>query len=113
MIKGVGARIIENMDNSLSVPTATSFRTIPVKILEENRIIINQFLKANNRGKISYTHIIGWAIVLALKEQPVMNNSFTFKDGQPYLVKKSSINLGLAVDLEKKRRYKNAHSSQY
>ncbi|MBV6399514.1 MAG: multifunctional oxoglutarate decarboxylase/oxoglutarate dehydrogenase thiamine pyrophosphate-binding subunit/dihydrolipoyllysine-residue succinyltransferase subunit [Ignavibacteria bacterium] len=102
LIKGVGARIIENMDNSLSVPTATSFRTIPVKILEENRIIINQFLKANNRGKISYTHIIGWAIVLALKEQPVMNNSFTFKDGQPYLVKKSSINLGLAVDLEKK-----------
>lgn len=102
LIKGVGAKIIENMDSSLTVPTATSLRTIPVKILEENRIIINQFLKANGRGKISFTHLIGWAIVLAMKELPVMNNSFISKNNQPFLVKKEHINLGLAVDIEKK-----------
>lgn len=101
-IKGVGERIIENMTSSLSIPTATSFRSIPVKVLEENRIIINKFLKKNNAGKISFTHIIGWAIVKAIKSIAVMNNSFTVINGAPNLVKKPDINLGLAVDLEKK-----------
>src|SRR4030095_12591060 len=98
IIKGVGAKIIENMTSSLTIPTATSFRTIPVKVLEENRIIINNFLKKNNQGKISFTHIIGWAIVKAIASIPQMNNSFTVIDGVPHLVKKPSVNLGLAVD---------------
>ena len=101
-IKGVGERIIENMTSSLTIPIATSFRAIPVKVLEENRLIINNYLKKTNNGKISFTHIIGWAIVKALASIPALNNAFTITDGQPNLIKKTSINLGLAVDLEKK-----------
>lgn len=101
-IKGVGERIIENMTSSLTIPIATSFRAIPVKVLEENRLIINSYLKKTNSGKISFTHIIGWAIVKALASIPALNNAFTVIDGQPNLIKKNSINLGLAVDLEKK-----------
>ncbi|MFZ1320844.1 MAG: multifunctional oxoglutarate decarboxylase/oxoglutarate dehydrogenase thiamine pyrophosphate-binding subunit/dihydrolipoyllysine-residue succinyltransferase subunit [Ignavibacteria bacterium] len=102
VIRGVNAKIIENMNSSLTVPTATTFRTIPVKVLEENRRIINDFLKKKNGGKLSYTHIIGWAIVKGISYVPVMNNSYTIIDGDPNLVKKQDINLGLAVDLEKK-----------
>jgi 2-oxoglutarate decarboxylase len=101
-IKGVGERIIENMTASLTIPTATSFRAIPVKVLEENRIIINNYLKKNNQGKISFTHIIGWAIVKALGSVHQLNNAFTVIDGAPHLIKKPNVNLGLAVDLEKK-----------
>lgn len=101
-IKGAGARIIENMNTSLTIPTATTFRAIPVKLLEENRIVINHFLKQTGGGKISYTHIIGWAIVKAIESVQNMNNSFTVMEGQPYLVKKNDVNLGLAVDIEKK-----------
>lgn len=102
LIKGAGARIIDNMEDSLSIPTATTFREIPVKLLEENRIVINNFLKQKGLGKISFTHIIGWAIVKGIEAVQNMNNSYTVMDGQPYLVKKSDVNLGLAVDIEKK-----------
>jgi len=101
-IRGAGERIIENMSNSLTIPTATSLRSIPVKLLEENRIIINQYLKKKNAGKISYTHIIGWAIIKAVSSNPVMNNAFTVINGKPNLIKKPNVNLGLAIDLEKK-----------
>ncbi len=101
-IKGAGERIIENMTTSLTMPIATSFRTIPVKVLEENRLIINNYLKKTNSGKISFTHIIGWAIVQAIASIPVMNNAFTVINGEPHLLKKNGVNLGLAVDLEKK-----------
>lgn len=101
-IRGAGARVIDNMTTSLTIPTATTFRAIPVKLLEENRIIINQHLKRVQRGKISFTHIIGWAIIKAIKAVPVMNNAFTIINGEPMLIKKEHINLGLAVDLEKK-----------
>jgi 2-oxoglutarate dehydrogenase E1 component len=101
-VKGVGERIIENMNNSLTIPTATSLRTIPVKVLEENRRLINQYLKKVNGGKISFTHIIGWAIVKAITSNEVMNNAFTIIDGQPNVIKKNFVNLGLAIDLQKK-----------
>lgn len=101
-IRGAGERIIENMTSSLSIPVATSFRAIPVKVLEENRITINNFLKKNNSGKISFTHIIGWAIVKAIESMPALNNAYTEINGVPNLIKKPDINLGLAVDLEKK-----------
>ncbi|MFI5211579.1 MAG: multifunctional oxoglutarate decarboxylase/oxoglutarate dehydrogenase thiamine pyrophosphate-binding subunit/dihydrolipoyllysine-residue succinyltransferase subunit [Ignavibacteria bacterium] len=101
-IRGVGERIIENMTASLTIPIATSFRAIPVKVLEENRITINNYLKKNNSGKISFTHIIGWAIVKALESIPALNNAFTIIDGIPNLITKPDVNLGLAVDLEKK-----------
>ncbi|MDZ4713580.1 MAG: multifunctional oxoglutarate decarboxylase/oxoglutarate dehydrogenase thiamine pyrophosphate-binding subunit/dihydrolipoyllysine-residue succinyltransferase subunit [bacterium] len=102
IIRGVGAKIIENMNNSLTIPTATTFRTIPVKVLEENRRIINEYLKKKSGQKISYTHIIGWAIVKGIEYVQVMNNSYTIINGDPILVKKNDVNLGLAVDLEKK-----------
>ncbi|MBS1517662.1 MAG: multifunctional oxoglutarate decarboxylase/oxoglutarate dehydrogenase thiamine pyrophosphate-binding subunit/dihydrolipoyllysine-residue succinyltransferase subunit [Bacteroidetes bacterium] len=102
IIRGVGAKIIDNMNSSLTIPTATTLRTIPVKVLEENRRIINDFLKKKNGGKLSFTHIIGWAIVKGISLVPVMNYSYTIIDGEPNLVKKKDINLGLAVDLEKK-----------
>lgn len=102
VIRGVGAKVIENMNSSLSVPTATTFRTIPVKVLEENRRIINEHLKKKNGGKISFTHIIGWAIVKGIDFVPVMNNAFTIINNEPNLIRKQDVNLGLAVDLEKK-----------
>lgn len=101
-IKGAGERIIENMTASLSIPIATSFRTIPVKVLEENRLMINNYLKKIGGGKISFTHIIGWAIVQAISSIPSMNNSYTELEGSPHIIKKNTVNLGLAVDLEKK-----------
>jgi 2-oxoglutarate dehydrogenase E1 component len=102
IIRGVGERIIENMTASLSIPTAASLRTIPVKVLEENRIMINRHLKKIGKGKISFTHIIGWAIVKAIGSIPALNNAFTIIDGTPNLIKKTDVNLGLAIDLEKK-----------
>jgi len=101
-IRGAGERIIENMTGSLTIPIATSFRIIPVKVLEENRRLINRYLKKIGGGKISYTHFIGWAIVKAASEMSVMNNAFTMIDGEPYVIKKPDVNLGLAIDLEKK-----------
>jgi multifunctional 2-oxoglutarate metabolism enzyme len=102
VIAGSAARILENMDTSLSIPVATSQRTMPVKLLEENRIIINQQLKIRNEKKISFTHLISWAIIKAVKEIPAMNNAFTVINGKPHIIKRQHINLGLAIDIEKK-----------
>jgi len=102
LIAGVKAKIIENMENSLTIPTATSLRTISVKLLVENRRIINHHLKILNKGKISYSHIVAYAIVKALKNFPSLNNSFSLIEERPYLLKKNYINLGIAVDLIKK-----------
>ncbi|MCF8242377.1 MAG: multifunctional oxoglutarate decarboxylase/oxoglutarate dehydrogenase thiamine pyrophosphate-binding subunit/dihydrolipoyllysine-residue succinyltransferase subunit [Melioribacteraceae bacterium] len=102
LITGVGARIIENMDSSLSIPTATSLRTISVKLLEENRKIINHHLKRLNGGKLSFTHLVAYALVRALKEFPNINNSFAYNEDKPYKVIKKNINLGIAVDTVRK-----------
>ena len=103
LITGVGARIIENMDNSLTIPVATSLRSVSVKLLEENRRIINLQLKRINGGrKLSFTHIVAFAIVQALKKYQGINNSFAILEGKSHLVKKPYINLGLAVDVERK-----------
>jgi len=102
LISGAPARIVDNMELSLSVPTATSFRTIPVKALEENRRIINQHLSNIGRGKIAFTHLIAWAIVKSLKKYPSLNCSFATVAGKPYRIEKKHINFGLAVDQTKK-----------
>jgi multifunctional 2-oxoglutarate metabolism enzyme len=102
VIAGSAARILDNMSSSLSIPTATSQRSIPVKLLEENRTLINQNLQKKNSGKLSFTHIIAWAIIKAIETIPAMNNAFTVIDGKPNLIKRGSINLGLAIDIEKK-----------
>ncbi|MDP3445071.1 MAG: 2-oxo acid dehydrogenase subunit E2, partial [Ignavibacteria bacterium] len=101
-ITGVGAKIIENMTSSLSIPTATSLRAISVKLLEENRRIINRQLQRSGKGKVSFTHIVAYAIVQSAKTIPNLNNAFSIVDGKPVLVKKPYINLGIAVDVERK-----------
>ena len=107
IITGVGAKIIENMEQSLSIPTATSLRTISVKLLEENRRIINHHLSRLKQGKISYSHIVAYSIVKALKNFPSLNNSFAVINGQPHILKKKNVNLGIAVDLVKKSGHRS------
>ncbi|MEO3744350.1 multifunctional oxoglutarate decarboxylase/oxoglutarate dehydrogenase thiamine pyrophosphate-binding subunit/dihydrolipoyllysine-residue succinyltransferase subunit [Plantactinospora sp. B5E13] len=98
-LRGVAARIVQNMDASLSVPTATSVRAIPAKLLVDNRIVINNHLARGRGGKVSFTHLIGWALVRALAEHPEMNNSFTEVDGKPAVLRPEHVNLGIAIDL--------------
>ncbi|HET8604132.1 MAG TPA: multifunctional oxoglutarate decarboxylase/oxoglutarate dehydrogenase thiamine pyrophosphate-binding subunit/dihydrolipoyllysine-residue succinyltransferase subunit [Marmoricola sp.] len=101
VLRGAPARTVQNMDASLSVPTATSVRSVPVKLLWDNRIVINNHLARARGGKVSFTHIIGFALVQALKSVPDMNVAFDVVDGKPNLVKPAHINLGLAIDLPK------------
>ncbi|HYH28014.1 MAG TPA: multifunctional oxoglutarate decarboxylase/oxoglutarate dehydrogenase thiamine pyrophosphate-binding subunit/dihydrolipoyllysine-residue succinyltransferase subunit [Actinomycetota bacterium] len=98
-LTGVAARIAENMTDSLQVPTATSARFIPAKLLEENRRLINRSLA--DRGKVSFTHLIGWALVRALEKVPAMKRSYLEVDGKPHVRTPERVNLGLAVDLER------------
>jgi 2-oxoglutarate decarboxylase len=94
-------RIARNMEASLEIPTATSFRFVPAKLLEENRRVANRFLAGRGGGKVSFTHLIGWAIIRALEAVPVMNSKFTEVDGTPYVIRPETVNLGLAVDVKK------------
>jgi len=103
-LRGVAAKIVENMERSLAVPTATSFREVPAKLLEVNRKVINGYLGRTRGGKVSFTHIIGFAIVRAVADSvPAMNNSYLEgPDGKPRIVRNPTVGLGLAVDVEKK-----------
>ncbi|MFD5796395.1 multifunctional oxoglutarate decarboxylase/oxoglutarate dehydrogenase thiamine pyrophosphate-binding subunit/dihydrolipoyllysine-residue succinyltransferase subunit [Streptomyces diastatochromogenes] len=100
-LRGPSAAVAKNMNASLELPTATSVRAVPVKLLFDNRIVINNHLKRARGGKISFTHLIGFAMVQAIKAMPSMNWSFGEKDGKPTLVKPAHVNLGLAIDLVK------------
>lgn len=100
-LRGAAARTAANMDLSLSVPTATSVRAIPAKLLIDNRIVINNHLKRGRGGKVSFTHLIGFAIVKALRAMPEMNSSYTEVDGKPTLVKPEHVGFGLAIDVQK------------
>ncbi len=100
-IRGVAAKIVSNMDASLQVPTATSVRAVPAKLLADNRVVINNHLARGRGGKVSFTHIIGFAIVKALAEHPEMNNSFATSGGKPVTVSPGAVNLGIAIDLAK------------
>ncbi len=101
-IRGPALKIVENMEASLAVPTATSQRRIPVKLLDENRRIINRHLEERGRHKASYTHLIAYALLRALENFPQMNDGFEVVDEHPMRVKRETINLGIAIDLEKK-----------
>lgn len=101
VLRGAPARTVANMDSSISVPTATSVRTVPVKLLFDNRTVINNHLARARGGKVSFTHLIGYALVQAIKSMPAMNNSYAEKDGKPNLVTPAHINLGLAIDIQK------------
>ncbi|MGC2238874.1 MAG: multifunctional oxoglutarate decarboxylase/oxoglutarate dehydrogenase thiamine pyrophosphate-binding subunit/dihydrolipoyllysine-residue succinyltransferase subunit [Pyrinomonadaceae bacterium] len=106
-ITGASKKIVENMEQSLTVPTATSVRNMPVKLLEENRRIINEHLQSSGRGKVSFTHLIAWAIVQAVKTYPQMNFGYGFINDTPSRLQNESVNLGIAIDIQKKDGSRN------
>ncbi len=98
-LRGIAAKIAENMDASVAMPTATSTRQMPVKVLDENRRVINSYLQADAQPKASFTHIVAWALVRAAQHVPSMNNGYTVVDGNPTKLVRKDIHLGLAIDL--------------
>jgi 2-oxoglutarate dehydrogenase E1 component len=100
-LRGMPKTLAANMDASLTVPTATSVRTVPAKLMIDNRIVINNHLRRTRGGKVSFTHLIGWALIQALKEFPSQNVSYAEIDGKPSLVRPAHIGLGIAIDLPK------------
>jgi multifunctional 2-oxoglutarate metabolism enzyme len=98
-LRGAAARTVTNMAASLSVPTATSVRSVPAKLLADNRIVINNHLKRGRGGKVSFTHLIGYAVVQALKALPEMNDAYTEEGGKPAIARPEHVNLGLAIDV--------------
>lgn len=101
-LRGASARVVTNMESSLQVPTATSVRAVPAKLLIDNRVVINNHLKRSRGGKVSFTHLIGYALVKALAVMPEMNNGFTTDEkGKPALLVPAHVNLGLAIDVAK------------
>ncbi len=101
MLKGAARSLAANMDASLTVPTATSVRTVPAKLMIDNRIVINNHLGRARGGKVSFTHLIAWAIVQTLKEFPSQNVYYDEVDGKPSVVTPAHINLGIAIDVPK------------
>jgi multifunctional 2-oxoglutarate metabolism enzyme len=101
-LRGAAARIAENMNASLSIPLATSQRVIPVKVIDENRRIVNDYRALAGKSKISYTHIIGWAIVKAVQSNPTLNHAYAEKNGEPFRVLHNQVNIGIAVDVAAK-----------
>ncbi len=98
-LRGPAARVVANMEASLSVPTATSVRAVPAKLLVDNRIVINNHLARSRGGKVSFTHLIGYAVVEALAAIPELNQAYAERDGVPTVVRPGQVNLGVAVDL--------------
>ena len=99
-LRGAAARTVTNMTASLAVPTATSVRSVPAKLLVDNRIVINNHLKRGRGGKVSFTHLIGYAVVQALLALPEMNDAYTEEGGKPAVSRPEHVNLGLAIDVQ-------------
>ena len=100
-LRGVAARVVQSMEGSLSVPTATSVRVVPAKLMIDNRTVINNHLKRGRGGKVSFTHLIGYAMIKAARAMPEMNAFFTELEGKPAIGHPEHINLGIAIDLPK------------
>ena len=100
-LKGPAARVVTNMESSLTIPTATSVRAVPAKLMVDNRIVINNHLSRNRGGKVSFTHIIGYAIVRAIKDMPDMNVSYTTVEDKPAIIRHPHVGIGLAIDIAK------------
>ncbi|MGH3177162.1 MAG: 2-oxo acid dehydrogenase subunit E2, partial [Streptosporangiaceae bacterium] len=98
-LRGAAARTVSNMTASLAVPTATSVRAIPAKLLVDNRIVINNHLRRGRGGKVSFTHLIGYAVVKALLALPEMNVAYAEENGKPAIARPDHVNLGLAIDV--------------
>ena len=100
-LRGVAGRVVQSMEASLSVPTATSVRAVPAKLMIDNRIVINNHLARGRGGKVSYTHLIAFAMIKAIRQMPEMNAFFGELDGKPAVGRPEHINLGIAIDLAK------------
>ncbi|MDQ4215448.1 multifunctional oxoglutarate decarboxylase/oxoglutarate dehydrogenase thiamine pyrophosphate-binding subunit/dihydrolipoyllysine-residue succinyltransferase subunit [Microbacterium capsulatum] len=100
-LRGLPKTLAANMDESLTVPTATSVRTVPAKLMIDNRIVINNHMSRTRGGKVSFTHLIGWALIQALKEFPSQNVYYAEVDGKPSVIAPAHINLGIAIDIPK------------
>ncbi len=100
-LKGPAARVVTNMQSSLTVPTATSVRGIPAKLLIDNRIVLNNHLRRGRGGKVSFTHLIGYCVVRALRAMPEMNYGFAEIDGKPTVIQPQHVNFGLAIDVHR------------
>ena len=100
-LKGPAARVVTNMESSLEVPTATSVRAVPARLMVDNRTVINNHLKRARGGKVSFTHLIGFAVVEALTQMPEMNNGYTEDGGKPAVLRNAYVNFGIAIDLQK------------
>jgi 2-oxoglutarate dehydrogenase E1 component len=101
-LRGAAAVIAERMEESLAVPTATSVRTVPAKLVEVNRFIVNRhLLRKMGRGKVSFTHLIAWAVVQAVQRMPGMNVTYDESGGKPSAIRHEHLNLGIAVDLKR------------
>ncbi|MFT4212136.1 MAG: multifunctional oxoglutarate decarboxylase/oxoglutarate dehydrogenase thiamine pyrophosphate-binding subunit/dihydrolipoyllysine-residue succinyltransferase subunit [Microbacterium sp.] len=101
VLRGMTKTLAANMDESLTVPTATSVRTVPAKLMIDNRVVINNYMSRTRGGKVSFTHLIGWALIQALKDFPSQNVFYAEIDGKPSVVAPAHINLGIAIDLPK------------
>ena len=100
-LRGVAARVVQSMEGSLTVPTATSVRAVAAKLMIDNRTVINNHLKRGRGGKVSFTHLIGYAMIKAIRAMPEMNAFFTELEGKPAIGHPEHINLGIAIDLAK------------
>uniref|UniRef100_UPI0028BDD581 multifunctional oxoglutarate decarboxylase/oxoglutarate dehydrogenase thiamine pyrophosphate-binding subunit/dihydrolipoyllysine-residue succinyltransferase subunit n=1 Tax=Citricoccus sp. TaxID=1978372 RepID=UPI0028BDD581 len=101
-LRGMSRAVAKNMDASLSMPTATTVRDVPAKLLIDNRVVINNHLKRSRGGKVSFTHLVGYALIRALAQYPAMNVLYREVDGKPSIVEPAHINFGLAIDLPQK-----------
>ena len=98
-LRGAAARIAENMTGSLSIPIATSQRVIPVKVMEENRRTLNEARSAGGKSKISFTHLIGWAVLKSVETNPTINHAYAQVNGEAFRAVRGEISLGIAVDV--------------
>src|SRR5690606_29020211 len=96
-LRGMTKTLAANMDQSLTVPTATSVRTIPAKLMIDNRIVMNNHMARSRGGKVSFTHLIGWALIQTLKEFPSQNVFYAEIDGKPSVVAPAHVGLGIAI----------------
>jgi len=100
-IRGAAARIAQNMEASLTVPTATTQRQIPIKLLDENRRLINEHRAAEGQSKVSFTHLVAWAVLRALEDFPGLNDAYDDSSGEPTRVRREEVRFGIAVDVQK------------
>ncbi|MBS6030623.1 MAG: multifunctional oxoglutarate decarboxylase/oxoglutarate dehydrogenase thiamine pyrophosphate-binding subunit/dihydrolipoyllysine-residue succinyltransferase subunit [Kocuria rhizophila] len=106
-LRGPAKAVAANMEASLTVPTATTVRAVPAKLLIDNRLVINSHLARNRGGKVSFTHLVGYAVIRALSNFPSMNVIYDDSDGKPAAVHPAHVNFGIAIDIPNKDGSRN------